>query len=249
MKKKFQQLYSQQPWLFTSLIVVIWLILSVVVGLVPLVVPTIDITTIRALGQIVLALAIGLIALAVGWQRVGSQAGGVQSKAVVLLGMFIAALPLACGLRIESAAWFAFIVVMELIVGFSEELAFRGLILQSLFPKGRIAALFASSLLFGGVHLVNILYGSGVGITLLQVLGASVFGFGLGAVVLRTGALWPAMLIHALANSALRFSWLTPDYLPVPLMNALVSTLLLLFGIVLLLRYPRQLNLQQHQTA
>lgn len=233
-----QQIYRQRPWLFTTVVVGIWLAISIAIGLLPLIVPSIDNTLIRAFGQIVLAVAMGLIAVLVGWRRVEPQAGRVRSALVIVIALVIAALPFALGVRIEGIGWFVFIVVMELIVGFSEELAFRGLILYALLPKGRITALLVSSVLFGGVHLANILYGSAVGITLLQVLGASVFGFGLGAIVLRTGALWPVMLIHALANIALRFSWLTPAYMPVPLMSALVSTLLLLFGIVLLLRKP-----------
>lgn len=250
MKYKLQQLYNQQPWLFTGFIVAVWLVLSIAVGLIPLFLASIDNTLIRAFGQIVLAVTIGLIALFLGWQQVEPYAGKVRSGEVIVIGLLIAALPFAFGLNIESLAWFGFIVAMELIVGFSEELAFRGLILQCLLPKGYITALLVSSLLFGGVHLVNVLYGSALGITLLQVLGASVFGFGLGAIIVLNGALWPAMLIHALANTALRFSWLTPALIPVPVMNAIVSTLMLLFGIVLLLyKFKRRTDPKVHLTA
>jgi membrane protease YdiL (CAAX protease family) len=240
MKHWLQQQYRQHPWQFTSLITILWLVLAILISFLPNVLPALDNTLLRALGQIILAVVFGLLTFMLGWQSVEPNAGKPQSTLPIVIALLIAALPFALGLRIEQAGWFAFIVLMELVVGFSEELVFRGLVLQALLAKGRMLALLVSSLLFGAVHLVNILYGSAVPITLLQVLGASVFGFGLGAVVLRTGALWPAMLIHALANTALRFSWIAPQYLPTPALNAIVSTLLLLYGIVLLIKKSKK---------
>ena len=42
----------------------------------------------------------------------------------------------------------------------------------------------------------------GVGVTLLQVGYATAMGFGFAAVTLRTGVIWPLIIIHGLTNAA-----------------------------------------------
>jgi hypothetical protein len=239
MRAWMQWLIAERPWRFTATLCIGWLAIGLMTALaLPHVFPSIDTTSVRALGQIALALVAALLAARGGWHVVEPQGGRVRAARLLIAPVLIAALPLAAGLRIESWSLVAFLVVMELVVGFSEELVFRGLMLRALLPGGATRAVLVSSALFGLVHLANIIYGVSVVVTLLQVLGAFVFGVGMAAIVLRGGALWPAMLIHALANAALRFSWLVPQPVPTPLMSALVSTLLLIYGVILLRRPP-----------
>jgi membrane protease YdiL (CAAX protease family) len=207
--------------------------------LLPLALPDMDISYVRALGQIALALAAAAIAVRIGWAVVEPDGGRVRDARLLVLPIVFAALPLAAGLRIESWPMFLFLTLMELVVGFSEELVFRGFILRALLPGGMTRAVLVSSALFGLVHLGNIVYGASVAVTLFQVVGVFAFGVGMAAIVLRGGAFWPAILIHALSNAALRFSYITPQRLPTPLMSAIVMTLMLIYGAVLLWRAPR----------
>ena len=235
-----KRLMSERPWIFTAAIIIGWFAIGLGTGLLlPQALPGADISVVRALGQIALALVAAALAVGVGWRAVEPAGGRVRDARLLLLPVLFAALPLAAGLRIESWSSFAFLVVMELVVGFSEELVFRGFILRALLPSGMTRAVLVSAALFGLVHLGNIVYGASVAVTLFQVVGVFAFGVGMAAVVLRTGALWPVMLIHALSNAALRFSYITPQRLPTPLMSALVMTLMLLYGVALLWRAPR----------
>lgn len=86
------------------------------------------------------------------------------------------------------------------LVGFVEEVAFRGLILRALAPRGVRRAAVVSSVLFGLMHAVNPLFGADLGATLLQVGYATAMGFAFAAVALRTGTIWPLVAIHALVD-------------------------------------------------
>ncbi|RAX47764.1 hypothetical protein DQ353_18495 [Arthrobacter sp. AQ5-05] len=52
------------------------------------------------------------------------------------------------------------------------------------------------------MHLLNLLYGVDLIATLLQVAYATAMGFGFAVVTLRTGVLWPLIVIHALIDLA-----------------------------------------------
>ncbi len=95
----------------------------------------------------------------------------------------------------------------ELLVGFEEEVIFRGVILFGLLwawrekPRGVLWAVLLSSALFGLMHAQNtILYGSPVDLTASQVCSAFLFGLGMAGLVLATNALWPAVIFHAVTN-------------------------------------------------
>lgn len=245
MLRALKQLMSKRPWSFTSAITIGWVAIGLSTGaLLPLALPGVDVSVVRAFGQIALALVAAALAVRIGWHAVEPHGGQVHNARLLVLPVLFAALPLAAGLRIESWSSFMFLVVMELVVGFSEELVFRGLILRALLPTGMTRAVLVSSALFGLVHLGNIVYGASVAVTLFQVVGVFAFGVGMAAIVLRTGALWPAMLIHALSNAALRFSYITPQRLPTPLMSAIVMTLMLIYGAALLWRKPRAVSVR-----
>ena len=52
------------------------------------------------------------------------------------------------------------------------------------------------------MHLLNLLFGADLGATLLQLAYATAMGFGFAAVAMRTGVLWPLIVIHALIDLA-----------------------------------------------
>ena len=74
-----------------------------------------------------------------------------------------------------------------------EELLHRGLILPALSKRiGPGFGLLAGAVLFGLSHF-----------NLARLLPTAVLGFAAGSLRLRTGSLWPAMVLHALYNSSL----------------------------------------------
>ncbi|UQS87170.1 CPBP family intramembrane metalloprotease [Nicoliella spurrieriana] len=90
--------------------------------------------------------------------------------------------------------------------GIYEEYVFRGLILKALINRfrnanywGIISAVIISSILFGGMHLINII-GQPVLATILQVITAIIIGIFLAAICIRTKSIIPGMIIHIVSN-------------------------------------------------
>lgn len=92
------------------------------------------------------------------------------------------------------------IAIGWLVGGFSEEMMFRGFLLnhfEALLPRGAwgsAVAVLAQALIFGGVHVYN------RGLHALIVLGAIGVAMGLFYVLFRRN-LWPLILAHGLMNS------------------------------------------------
>jgi membrane protease YdiL (CAAX protease family) len=85
--------------------------------------------------------------------------------------------------------------------GFGEEVMFRGLgvanYMRTIKSESQIKVIFwLSSIAFGLMHLSNIAAGGDVTAVIIQSIYAMGVGMILGAVYLRTGNLWPAILGH-----------------------------------------------------
>lgn len=90
----------------------------------------------------------------------------------------------------EPAAAFLFLLNITLIAPLSEEIVFRGVILNILRRFGDCFALLISSLLFAFVHM-----------NLIQMPNAFIMGLVIGYFTLCTGSLWTGVCIHVLNNS------------------------------------------------
>ncbi len=99
-------------------------------------------------------------------------------------------------------------VLSMLLVGFLEEVIFRGLLFRALRPEGVRRAAVISALTFGAGHLVNLFNGSGAPVpdTLLQVAYAVALGFLFVVLFERGGSLWPAILTHGAVNALSAFA-------------------------------------------
>lgn len=94
-----------------------------------------------------------------------------------------------------------FITVSMICVGFAEEMIFRSFLLKALDHKRDIAAVMISALLFGGLHLLNILGGAELFLTLFQVLNTTAFGFMCAAFYRKTNHIMPCIICHSLYNA------------------------------------------------
>lgn len=82
------------------------------------------------------------------------------------------------------------ILALVVMAPLTEELLFRGLILQGFVPRyGSVAAVLLSAFLFAAFHLNP-----------YQFAPAMLTGVFLGWIFLRTGSLWPCITLHALYN-------------------------------------------------
>lgn len=117
-----------------------------------------------------------------------------------------------------------FYALSMLLVGFLEELIFRGLLLKAMAKDNLKSAVIVSSLTFGIGHIVNLFNGSGADLlsNFLQILSAVAFGFLFAVVFLRTGSLLPCILTHSVLN-ALSTIAVEP---PTPVIEILISAIL-----------------------
>lgn len=113
--------------------------------------------------------------------------------ALFILGFFSVALLL--GLPTLQA--FIFVGVNTLLVGISEELAFRGILFSGARSAFRpIGAIAFTSIIFGAVHVLNgITTGDWVAAA-MQATAAAMSGLLFIAILIRTGSIIPAMIIH-----------------------------------------------------
>ena len=93
-------------------------------------------------------------------------------------------------------------ILSMLLVGYIEEMLFRGLLFKALIPKkGVRASVLISSAVFGLAHLINLFAGQTVQETALQVLFAVSWGVILALVFCKCGSLLPGIAAHGLVNA------------------------------------------------
>jgi uncharacterized protein len=92
-----------------------------------------------------------------------------------------------------------FILANTLLVGWSEEVMFRGVWLRGLFRSfGIWVAILGSSVIFGAMHVLNVFLTGDLRGAVLQATAAFLSGVFLAAVRLRTGSLWTGIVLHGL---------------------------------------------------
>lgn len=88
------------------------------------------------------------------------------------------------------------------LVGLAEESLCRGLILQAFLPKGVLRAIILSALVFGLLHTSNLFAGYSLGFVIGQILLAFGLGLTYAVIRLRTGSIWPVIILHGLYDYA-----------------------------------------------
>jgi membrane protease YdiL (CAAX protease family) len=138
-----------------------------------------------------------------GWWRSAGFSQGVGWRTVVP-ALPLAVLPLLIGVlgqwRVADPVQLALLLLIAAITGFAEEAVFRGVVACALLPLGLVRATLLSSLLFGGLHLANLLAGADPVATGLQVIVAVLYGFTATAILLYSGSIWPLIGIHGIQD-------------------------------------------------
>jgi len=106
-----------------------------------------------------------------------------------------------------------FAAVSMALVGFAEELIFRGFLFKAMLKEGSVkTAVVVSSVTFGLGHILNFLIGrQGLVETLVQAAFAVAFGFVVTMVFFKSGSLLPCILTHSLTDV---FSVFAPEDAP-----------------------------------
>lgn len=106
-----------------------------------------------------------------------------------------------------SGAAQVFAVLSMLLIGYVEEMLFRGFLFKALIPKDGIkVAIIISAVTFGIGHIVNLLAGQANLETVIQVFFAIAWGFIFTMVFYKSKSLIPCILTHGLVDAFSKFS-------------------------------------------
>ena len=146
-------------------------------------------------------LAVGLLSALGWWRTVGFRRAVRPLDLLWFLPLLLPVmLNLVVGLEFRSLVLTIELLLISLLIGAAEETIYRGLMLNTLKVRGPWTAAIVTSVLFGLSHSLNLLSGKSGTEILIQVAYALAIGFGFAAVALRTGLLWPLILVHALID-------------------------------------------------
>ena len=114
------------------------------------------------------------------------------------------------GMQVFNKKEFFAMIILYGLVGIFEELLCRGWLLTEFLErfgknrKGILFSLFVSSLIFGLMHITNIItVGQDVAVTFVQIIMAVFMGFGLGATYIKTKNIWTPIFLHGFYDLAI----------------------------------------------
>ncbi len=143
------------------------------------------------------------------WREVGLAQGPQRGTLKVIWPwlLFLALFAVsALGAGMPPATVTLFILANTMMVGWSEEVMFRGIMLRGLFRSGGIwVAILGSSALFGAIHVLNVFLTGDLRGAVIQAGAAFLSGVFLAAVRLRTGSLWTGIVLHGLWDAGTFF--------------------------------------------
>ena len=93
-----------------------------------------------------------------------------------------------------------FAVATMLLVGYIEEVIFRGLLFKAISKDNLRQGMVISALTFGIGHIVNLFNGHEILETLLQIIYAVALGFLFVTLFHYSGSLWPCIITHSLID-------------------------------------------------
>ncbi len=185
--------------------------------------------------QVLMLLMVLPFAARVGTARLGLVPVTSPRKLLVLLfPALTVAYGFSLGFREVPLETLVFALLSVALAGTVEELAFRGVLLDSLAPRGIWRAVALSSALFGLMHVTNLFLGAPWFSVLLQVTFAGMAGTGYAAMRLRTRSLWPPIILHALFDLTFRVAVVQPGSLFANTIQMLHGVGWLIFALIVL---------------
>lgn len=230
MKADILHSFGRRPVISAVAIFLIYLIVSTLLGLAAKAVfPQFQP---EFIALIALSILVALTLTFLGWWKEAGFNARSEWKRLPLVWIplvVVIVLPFLKGVKIDGG-WntFLYFVVAYALTGFMEEGMMRGIIMRVLKPTGAVSSVLISALLFGLMHVGNLLYRNPA-IVLAQMLGAFVHGVGLGAIRWRNNSIWFVVILHGLHDLFLHYT----NFPSIPL-DVVQVTLLMLYGIYLL---------------
>ena len=131
-----------------------------------------------------------------------------------------------------------------ILVGFSEELMFRGIILNTALKNyGKLKAIFISSLAFGLLHTVNVLAGLSFSQMIFQFVLTSIFGLLFALIYIRINNILPLMVFHFLWDFSLISETITGYTSNIPMGYLTITGILIEVVLILILLKKNNSNI------
>ena len=130
------------------------------------------------------------------------------------------------------------------IVGFLEEVIFRGLLFKEMSKDGLVGAIIVSSLTFGIGHIINLFNGSNMDLlsNIMQIIYATSAGFMFVMVYLKTDSIIICILIHGLFNALSAFSISSNDITVEVVISLVITLITLAYGLFILFNLNKNKN-------
>lgn len=177
---------------------------------------------------VALLLAAGVSALH-WWCAVGyTPPAAWRDTAWLAVPALLTLLPLVTGIKPLETDTLLLLLAGYALTGFAEETMFRGVLVKLLERRSPMAIAAITAILFGLVHLGNIVIRGNVPVIAAQAVGAAAFGFGYATLRQRTGTVVPLIVTHMLTDLFLQLGNL-------PLIPVAVVQDVILFGVGLYL--------------
>ncbi|MBR0207777.1 MAG: CPBP family intramembrane metalloprotease [Oscillospiraceae bacterium] len=195
-----KKLYEKKPVLFAVLFIVFYCAVTI-----PIRGEFGDGSIQSLIGLSVVSLAIAAVCSAIPlWKKLGVAARAQNARlCLYFIPMFILATGNVWGgfhLNYTGAAlWYA--IGSMALVGFVEEMIFRGFLFRALLKKdGPKVAVIVSAVTFGIGHIVNLLAGMATLENLLTIVFAIAWGFVFTMVYYKSGSLLICIIVHAVVD-------------------------------------------------
>lgn len=141
-----------------------------------------------------------------GWRDLRFNAPRKGTLKILWLPCLVLLVPLALVflLGVPPIALVALILFNSLLVGFSEETMFRGVLFRALRgPLSIWPAIIITSIAFGSVHILNGFTTGDFSAASIQAVSAACSGLLFIALLIRTGSIWVPIIYHALWDALL----------------------------------------------
>ncbi len=138
------------------------------------------------------------------------------------------------GVTLNMPIWdTVFYIISMLLVGFVEEIIFRGLLFKAICEAGVKQAFIISSVTFGIGHIINLLNGAELLQTLLQIISAIAIGFLFTLIFYKSKSLLPCIITHGVFNALSAFSRESDDIVEV-ISCAAICAIAILYSIYII---------------
>ena len=187
-----------------------------------------------------LVLGIAVLALATrvfGWSDLGFRATPFWQALRLMWFPILMLLPifaLSVAIGLPSLSVVGFLALNTLLVALSEEWMFRGVLFRAMAARRRLwPAILLTSVIFGSIHVLNGFSYGDLTQSSVQAVAATMTGLLLGALLIRTGSIWPSIALHMLWNLGLLLVTFEAAHYPQPQQAPTLQALLVAMAIVM----------------